>query len=174
MQIDTQAVAASALAVTGTTCTIFNTKASASTACTLNMPGSRRYHGKLFRIYAAGTIFVSGTAPSGNIVLFSGGSLTTGSNTVMGTLSSAQSLASGATYPWVVEAVCEGDDTTGKIQGSYTILIDNVKKSSAALDNELTTIDFDAEPSAQFCIGVTWGVGNANNSATMLSFTLEK
>lgn len=146
--------------------------AATTVALSLAVPGSTRFNGKKMLVRAAGFATVGGTSPTLNLVLQSGTSLTSGSNTTLATLGSAQAVTTSASYPWMLEAILEGDSTTGKLQGAFSIILNNVVSAWAALSNGLTGLNFATEPVFNLVIGVTFGVANAANTATLTDFSL--
>lgn len=158
---------------TGTTAKVFNQANNSANAFTLVAPGSYRLEGQQFAIRAGGRLYVHGTSPTVNIVLQSGTSLTSTSNTTIATLGSAQSLTTATNYPWFVEAILQGDSTSGDVQGAFRIGINNTISAWAALSNALTSTNFATEPPLQFVVGITFSVSDSANLGVLDQFSLE-
>lgn len=136
----------------------------------VQIPGTGQYEQQLISVRAAGYLFVHGTSPTINFLFQQGTSLTSGSNTTMATLASAQSLTTNANYPWFFKADLQGDSVSGVLQIANGVFSCNGVSGSLTLTDltgvNLTTTNY------QFVIGITFGVSDATNKAFLSQFTL--
>ena len=96
-----------------------------------------------------------GTSPTLNFVFQQGKSLTATSNTTMATLTSAQSLTTGAYYPWQFKASLFADALSGVMQiGNATFICNGVSGTLTLTD--LTSVNL-TTTNYQFVMGVTFG-----------------
>lgn len=153
-----------------TTAQIFPTVTGGSLALVLPIPGSSRLESDPIEVVASGWATVGGTTPNLNVTLYSGTSLTPGSDTILGALGSAQTVTTSASYDWIIRAILFGSTKTGKIQGSFTVEIDNTFTAWASFSNQLTSQSFITEPSLSLVVGITFGVANAANVAQLNRF----
>lgn len=167
---------------TGTTSKIYAQSNSAATPFVLYAPNGGQLEGAKFVVRAGGNVFVHGTTPTVIVSLYgktsipASGPLTATNYTEIGQTGSAQTLTTAATYPWVIEAELQGDSVSGVLQGTYKVLVNNVFKAEAALDNTITSVNLNPTTggvSLVFVVGVTFGVSDALNTATLDQFTLE-
>jgi len=121
-------------------------------------------------VFASGWATVGGTTPNLNVTMYSGTSLTPGSNTVLAVLGSAQTVTTTASYDWAIWVKLFGSSKTGKVQGNFQIEIDNTVSAVAALTNPLTVQSPANEPFLNIVLGITFGVANAANVAQMNRF----
>src|SRR5215469_11998206 len=92
------------------------TISSGTPAATVIIPGTGQYEQQRIVVSASGFLFVHGASPTINFLFQQGTSLTSGSNTTMATLASAQSLTTNASYPWVFSAAIQADSVSGVMQ----------------------------------------------------------
>lgn len=184
---------------TGTTAKIFQiapqpftpSSIAPSGAVTLPAPGSARLNGKKFTVRASGDAFVHGVAPTLQVQLLA--ALPGGANVVVAQ-STAQTLTTNATYPWIIEAEVVGTTASGILHGVFKAAIDNLVNAPAALSNTLTGVNFGAstqqynnttgvvsiagntadEPAINFQIALVFGVSDASNLGTLYDFVLLK
>lgn len=150
-----------------TTAQIFPTVIGGTVALVLPIPGSSRLESDGIFVEATGWATVGGVSPTLNLVLYSGTSVTPGSNTVLATLAAAQALVTNATYDWRLKAQLYGSTKTGKISGKFSIDIDVNIGAETALTNQLTNQSFVIEPALSLVFGITFGVANAANVAQL-------
>lgn len=187
MNLIVQAPIAAKVGGTGSTSAakVFPLYNNSAVAAILPVPGSGRLEGQQFIVRAGGNLYVHGTSPTINFLLQSGNSLTSGNNTTIATLASAQNLAAGAAYPWALEVRLQGDSTSGIVQVCSASFVCNGVSgtvtgtdltginlaSQVALTNGLpTTSD---EPAIQLVAGIIFGVSEAANYANLNQFILE-
>lgn len=73
-------------------------------------------------------------------------------------ISFTQAGTTAVVVPWLIEIDCEGDSTSGLLQGLMWDIVNNVKDSTnnlAVLTNAPTGVNFQTEPPLQFAAGVT-------------------
>lgn len=159
---------------------------SSSAAVVLPVPGSGRYEGRYFCVTASGWLTLGGSSPNAAVTFYSGTSTTPGSDAIMKT-SGAQSLSTGASYPWMGTMELEGDSQSGVIQGIAEFIIGNSLVARAALAGTFPTgltfsnppnptpsaANVASEPVFSICVGITFGVANAANVAQLTQFVLE-
>lgn len=178
-----EAPAAANVGGTGTSMDIFPLSSNSSKACILTVPASAKLEGRKWRASAQGVVTVAGTSPTVTLSIQSGTSLTSGSNTTVAA-SSAISLTTSASYPWLIEIECVGSTLSGTLSGYVRSEVGSAVPVVAALASVLSGLVFTpsvgrdniinmADPAISLVIGVTFGVSNASNLATMYQFTLE-
>jgi hypothetical protein len=153
-----------------TTAQIFPTVTGGSVALVLPIPGSGREESDSIEVFACGWATVGGVTPNLNVTMYSGTSLTPGSNTVLAVLGAAQTVTTSASYDWAIWVRLFGSIKTGKVQGSFQIEIDNTVSAVAALTNPLTAQNPGSEPFLNLVVGITFGVANAANVAQLSRF----
>jgi hypothetical protein len=144
-------------------------------AAVLNIQGSSRMEGKRFIIRASGrATFGTTSSPTLNLGLYSGTSLTSTSNTLVGALASAASQTISTTVPFSYEAILQGDSTSGIVQGTFGMMINNTITAAAAITANssagLSGVNFASEPALQFVFAVTFGVSDTKNLAVLDEF----
>ena len=123
-----------------------------------------------FDISASGTFHVSATSVTVTLKLYSGTSLTVGSNTLLKT--------SGAITPthtnsnWVLIGKAIFDSTSGLLTGSVKWLIDNQLVAETVFTNVPTGVSNANNPVANFVLSATFGTANAVNAVTVQQFTI--
>lgn len=149
----------------------------------LPIPGSGKYNGKYFDVNVAGNVTVGGVSPTVALTLYAGTTLPTiaSPGTSVGALTAA-SLSTGATYPFMLWARFEGDQTSGILQGTFATLMNGVWTAFAHTTN-LTGVNFIEtgtpsapvanDPCVYLTFGLTFGVANAANTATLTQFGAE-
>jgi hypothetical protein len=144
-------------------------------AAVLNVQGSSRMEGRRFTIRASGRATFGSTAdPTLNLGLYQGTSLTSTNNTLVGALGSAASQTISTTVPFSYEATLQGDSTSGIVQGTFGMFINNTITAASQItansDAGLTGVNFASEPALQFVFAVTFGVSDAKNLAVLDEF----
>jgi hypothetical protein len=132
--------------------------------------GTGEYEQRNIAIEAGGFVFVHGASPTLNFLFQNGKSLTSGSNTTMATLSSAQSLTTANYYPWQFKASMFGDSLSGVLQISGAVFVCNGVSGTVTL-TDITGINL-TTTNLQFCIGVTFGVSDSLNVGALGQFNL--
>lgn len=153
-----------------TTAQIFPTATGGTAALVLLISGSGRFESEYIEIVACGWATVGGVSPTLNVTLYSGTSLTPGSDTILGALGAGQSVTTGSSYDWMIRARLFGSVKTGNVQGDFQININNTLSAVAALSNQLTGQNPNAEPFLNLVVGITFGVANAANVAQLSRF----
>lgn len=193
MYLANVAPAAAAIGGTGTVAKLFPLVSNSAQPAALAAFGSGRLEGRQFYVRAGGKLFVNGTTPTVITSLYGivGGvpaanPLVAASYTSLAS-QSAQTLTTASAYPWLIEAILQGDSTSGKLQGMFRVSVNNVPTAWAALSAQLTGVNLATqqalvnglpvtsdEPSITFVAGVTFGVSDALNTANLLQFDLEQ
>jgi hypothetical protein len=138
--------------------------------------------GQTVVLNASGNVFLHGTSPTINAVLQSGTSLTSANNTTIATLTSAQTLATNATYPWALTIKLQGDAGSGVVQVVSSSFTCNGVNSTTFTNTSLTGVVFSglvasppvfAEVGVSLVLGINFGVSDALNTASLFQYTLE-
>src|SRR5712672_3476213 len=141
--------------------------------------------GQIVTFSASGSLFVNGTSPTINAVLQSGTSLTAASNTTVSTLTAVQSLTTANAYPFTFIADLQGDAASGKVQVVFSqFTCNNVTALQSAMTNtQLTGVKFGNVPDTDgffkpevgvnLVFGITFGVSDALNAASLFQYQLE-
>jgi hypothetical protein len=189
MYIIAQAPSAAGLTIaSGASTVAFNVIAGepgAGTQCNLNVPGSNKLNGQPFRVRAAGNIVLAaGTYTSSatpiSVILFASNtaSFTAAlANNVFSSTAVAiftQSSAVATSLEWSVEGYFQGDNTGAKLMGqafAETMTPSGVQAltSPAAAPNVLGSVNFAAEPPAQFAVGFLTAAANLLNVGTAVA-----
>jgi hypothetical protein len=119
----------------------------------------------LFNVVASGYIT---TANSTNVTvkLYSGTSLTVGSDTLLG--SSGAIAQNTASAPWALLANLIFDSVSGKLQGSIKFWVNNTMVAEVAVSNVVTGLKNTANPIANFLLSLTSSAA-AGGSATLIN-----
>ena len=138
----------------------------------VTIPGTGQFEQHNIEVQAGGFVFMHGTSPTLNFLFQQGKSLNSGASgqTTMATLASAQSLTTGAYYPWQFKATLFADALSGVMQiGNATFVCNGVSGSLTLTD--LTSINL-TTTNYPFVIGVTFGVSDALNVGGLGQFQL--
>jgi hypothetical protein len=168
-----RAPAAAQVSANVTTAQIFPNSFNSSIACLLTGPGGGVLEQKRFWVRASGYV-TTGTNTNVTITLYSGTSLTAGGNTVLG--ASTARAVNTTSAPWNFEAVLTFDSVSGKLQGSFKDMINNILDADAALSNVVTGVSGaagSASPALNFVIGVTFSAANVGNIGNLGDFSLD-
>jgi hypothetical protein len=139
---------------------------SAGNQFNLNAPGSGVLEQEPFRVKAAGWVKIpAGTFTATLVAALYGvagaAAWTAASGNKLAASTSLSVTQAGTTavvIPFEIEIACEGDSTSGLLQGLMTDIVNNVKDSTnngAVLTNAPTGVNFQTEPPLQFAAGVT-------------------
>lgn len=152
----------------------------------LAAPGGNKLNGQYFKIVACGIVSVGGSTPTVALNLYANIAPTVPTLASPGTsiaALAAATLATSTTYNFRLEAYLEGDSSSGIVGGSFLTSMNNVFVAPAALSTKLTAVPFGPtgtppnvlpnDPCLQFVFGLTFGVANAANTATLTQFSLE-
>ena len=98
-------------------------------------------------------------------------------------IDSAQTLTTNHTYPFSINAVLEGDSTSGILQGYFTHEVNNVLNTPGALAHTLSGINFGYDATTPtpsqagapytLVVGVTFGTAEATNYAVLTQFDFD-
>lgn len=107
-----------------------------------------------FQVVGSGW-FNLGTSSTVTMKLYSGNSLTPGSNTLLLTSGAITAFAGKANWKFVARLIY--DSNSGKLTGTVEFLINNVLVAAAVVTNVVTGINNVNNPVASFCFSVTYG-----------------
>jgi hypothetical protein len=142
-------------------------------AATCIIPGSGKLNGRYFYINIGAT-FTAGASMNVTPILYSGSSLTPGSNTIIAT---GTAIATGGVLTADIDFTYEGNGSTasGFLQGVQSQLCNEVFVNPTATGvTKLTGINYTTnDPVLLVCFGLTFSVANAANTATLTQFVLE-
>jgi hypothetical protein len=136
--------------------------------CTI--PGTGQFEQQQIEIRASGLAFVHGTSPTLNFALQSGTSLTPTSNTTVAVLASAQSLTTGAYYPWYFDCKFQADALSGIGQFQNATFSCNGVSGTVTL-TDLTGVNLNTT-NVNFVMGVSFAVSDALNVGVLSQFQL--
>lgn len=148
------------------------TAATGTPAAICTIPGTGQYEQQTLSVQAGGFVYMHGTSPTLNFLFQSGTSLTYNASgqTTMATLSSAQSLTTGAYYPWSFNARLQCDSLSGIMQiwgGTFACNgVSGTISYTALTGQNLNTTN------VNFVIGVTFGVSDSLAVGTLSQFSL--
>lgn len=156
----------------------------------LLIPANGSYEGQLFSVNISGTI-VTGTtiSPTINLVIQSGSSLTAASNTTVATFTAAFAAAVSTKYNFSLSLTLSGDSASGLVCASPKLSEAQINGADQALTlTNLTGVSFlsgaatgqnpifngnSAPVAISLVCGVTFGVSDAANSASLMAFNIE-
>lgn len=148
-----------------------NVPTNGSGAAVCEVPGSGRLNGRAFSVTIAGYCD-AGASMNVTPVLYSGTSLTVGSNVVIAT-GTAFATGGALKFPWVVKYAFQGENISGILQFTQSQQFHGTYVAPASV-TELTGINFNTtDPTMSLVFGLTFGTANAANTATLLQFDLE-
>lgn len=128
-----------------------------TTPLLVSIPPQSPLEGRIFEIVASGYLNL-GTSSTATLKLYSGTSLTPGSNTSLGS-SGAISAFSGKA-PWYVIARLVFDSVSGKLQGTIKFMVNNTLVAEVAVANVVTGLNnaggVNGAPVANFVLTVTF------------------
>lgn len=171
-----KARAAGAVNAAVTTSQIFPDAQVAANPTVIAIPGSGVLEGKKFLARASGKATTVGATTTGLATIY--GALAVPANPF--TPGNWTALCSGTarvinttTCPWYIEAALVFDLTSGKLQGKFQAMTNNLVDADAALGNVLGNI-VAAEPLLYLAVGFTFGVNAAaGNVATLMDFVVD-
>jgi hypothetical protein len=134
----------------------------------LTIPPSSPLEQEEFEVIASGTLN-HGASLTVNIKLYSGTSLTVGSDTLLGASGAISAFTGKA--PWKLRAKAIYDSVSGKMNGTIQFVVNNNLVAEAAFSNVVTGISNSTfNGVVNFVLSVTFGTGNAANSITVKDF----
>lgn len=168
-----------------TTAQIFPLISNPNMPCTVSAKGKGIAEQKRFTIRAEGNLQTAGATTTAQASLLAGLAipatpLVIGSWTLLGA-GGAQVVAT-AWSPWWIEANLILDSNSGKMQGTFSQMVNNLYTAWAPLANQLTGINATnnpiagvqpADPVAWFAIALTFSVANAGNIGNLANFELQ-
>lgn len=143
-------------------------------------PGSSRLEQSPFRVRACGWVKIPAGTFTATLVAalygVAGAAAWTAASGNQIALSGSQSYTQAGTtavvVPFEVDCLCEGDSTSGILQGAYAAMVNNVLTASTLLANKPTSVNFATEPPLQFAAGVTLTNAGATAVCNLGSFYL--
>lgn len=126
----------------------------------VQIPAGTELEQKQFQIKASGYITTGGTT-NVTIKLYSGTSLTPGSNTLLG--SSGAIAQNSASAPWFLSGDLIFDSVSGKLTGTIQFFVNGTLVASVAVSNTITGISYNNNPVASFGLSFTCSAGFAAN-----------
>lgn len=131
---------------------------SATQALVLSIPPNSIIEGKPFEVVASG-LLNNGTSSTVTLKVYSGTSLTPGSNTLLATSGAVTAFAGKAN--WQARLRLIYDTASGKLNGTFFFTVNAVVVAEAALSNVISGIANSATglPIINFCLSVTFGTG---------------
>jgi len=154
----------------------------------LAVPANGQYEMKRLTVVASGKVFIHGTSPTLLWKMYSGNSMTAGSDgTALLAMSALAGLTTNKTYPWCWQSVFQGDSTSGILQAiSSTLWVDNATAGTITLTGMASGLNLTANgpvsvvPSGysttfglNLIMSLTFGVSDATNKAYCSQFNLE-
>lgn len=149
----------------------------------LRMPGLNRFNAQKFYVIAAGTFGSDTGDPSGTvkIELVANNATEAAPNWI--TIASIPALA--ATFAgvenWLLDCTLFGDSASGLLTGYYTGMVGGAfhnnagspaTTASAALDSNVTGVNFGASLPFGMAVRVTFGTSDASNTASLYQFQI--
>ena len=129
----------------------------------VNIPQNSPLEGKPFLLVGSGVLNF-GTSSTATLKVYSGTSLTPGSNTQLATSGAITGFA--GKVPFNFELKLQFDSISGKLNGSFKFMVNNTLVAEAALSNVVTGLNnnpsiVSAPPVsvASFCLSLTCGTG---------------
>jgi len=156
----------------------------------LVIPADGSYEGQSFSVVMAGSVTFGATAsPTLNLVIQSGSSLTGASNTTIATLTAVFAATISTTINYSVVLRLSGDSGSGRLNASPLLSKAQINGTDEPMTfTALTGISFlknastgqnpifngNSSPNAvQLVCGVTFGVSDAANSASLMEFDIQ-
>jgi hypothetical protein len=178
---------------TGTSADIFPLSGNSAAPASIRIPSGGEFEGQQFIARASGRVFVHGSSPTVNVTLYgvagdvpSSSPMSGTSYTALAVGTSAQALTTNATYPWALEALLQGDSTSGIVQVAGAKLYINGNSVSLTL-TDLTGVNFLSGyqpsgtipysqkdgPALTLVAAITFGVSDALNVGVLNQFQVE-
>lgn len=159
--------------VAGTTETVIVNPSLPTAPLLLSIPPNSPLDGKQFELLASGWLN-HGASLTATINLYSGSSLTVGSDTLL--KSSGASGAFSGKANWFLKAKLIFDSTSGKLTGTVQVVLNNViLLAEAVLANVPTGLSNTNSTGAaviNFLLSITFGTGNAANQISVQEFAI--
>lgn len=152
---------ASLITGTSTAEAMVNNPATAGKPLLVQIPSKSPLGGKTFRLEFSGHITTGGTT-NVTLKLYSGTSETPGSNTLLG--SSSTIAQNSASAPFRAYADLIFDQTSGKLTGTVSFLVNNTLVATVAVSNVVTGVSNLVSPVASFGLSFTCSAGFTTNA----------
>lgn len=136
----------------------------------LSVPSKSLIEGQPFEVLISGDILIGGATPTAIIKLYSGTSLTLGSDLLLAATAAASQPASAS--PFLFRAALVGSTNSGKIMGSFRSMIGGVWGAEATLSAPITGVSFLNNPVANFLFTVTPNNANASSYISVVEFAV--
>lgn len=173
-----RAAPASQVAALVATAQVFALASNAQLPATVAAPGKLALEGKRFNVRAEGYAAAAGAYTIQASLLAAlavpANPLTAGSWTLLGA-GTAQALAAAGGCPWWIEAQLIFDSQSGKMQGTFNQMINNLMNAAAPIANQITGINGSnaivsqagtpvppTDPALVFAVALTFGTAGAN------------
>lgn len=147
----------------GTTETVIANPQNAAVALVVPLPPNQ-FEQQLFNVVATGYI-ATGNTTNVTLKLYSGSSLTVGSNVLLGTSGAIAQNTSKA--PFFIKAELIYDSVSGKLDGVVQIFVNHTLVASAAISNTITGVNNANDPVANFVLSLTSSAADATHLTTI-------
>ncbi len=141
-----------------------------STALIAAIPSKSGLEQIPFKIQASGRCTVSAITTTMRINLYSGVSLTVGSNTLL--RSSGVIAPTDTSFPWFLDGNGIYDSTSGKFHGTVKFVIDNQIVSEAVFTNAVSSVNDSNNPVINLVLSATFSAANAANVFYVQAFSI--
>ena len=141
-----------------------------STALIAAIPSKSGLEQILFKIQASGRCAVNATTTTLTIKLYSGISLTVGSDTLL--KSSGAITPTDTSFPWFLEGNGIYDSTSGKFHGTVKFVIDNQIVSEAVFTNAVSSVNDSNNSVISLVLSATFSAASASNVFYTQAFSI--
>lgn len=135
----------------------------------LQIPAGSPLDGQRFECYASGSIN-TGVSSTATIKLYSGTSLTVGSDTILASSGALTAFAGKAN--WFMSCMMIFDSYSGKLTGTAKFVANNVLVAEVAISTVLTGLTNRTNPVANFLLSATFGTASATSQITVTEFAI--
>ncbi len=147
----------------------------------LPVPGSSRMNGQSMVVKAVGNVAIFGDATSPAVTITLGAlngvliqsAKLTDIKTLLAVSNSTAGEFSNAGSPFALVVQMNADSASGILQGNYSLQVDNQAVSTGTI-TALSGVNMDADQPLAFCLGVTFSVAGAPNTANLYQFELRQ
>ena len=123
-----------------------------------------------FKIQASGRCTVNATTTTLTVKLYSGTSLTVGSDTLL--KSSGAITPTDTSFPWFLEGNGIYDSTSGKFHGTVKFVIDNQIVSEAVFTNAVSSVNDSNNTVISLVLSATFSAASASNVFYTQAFSI--